>query len=182
MTPASHGRRRAALVATSAWLLLLAASASAHPPTASFDYAPEQPEPGELVEFRSTSVPAPEHTEPMVLDWDLDADGQFDDASGATARRAYAAGDHVVRLRARYLSAAGSHEDVAERTVTVGDAAAASAARGDARAVRDARAGRQPGAGGGVRQGLHEDGRVPGLRRTVRARAEAAHDRRLALA
>ena len=120
MTPASHGRRRAALVATSAWLLLLTASASAHPPTASFGYAPEQPAPGEEVTFTSTSIGVPEHTEPMLLDWDLDGDGEFDDARGDVAKRAYDAGDHIVRLRARYLSAAGSHEDVAERTVKVG--------------------------------------------------------------
>ena len=89
MNIAPPGRRRAALIATSAWMLLLAASASAHAPTASFEYTPQQPAPGELVEFRSTSTPVPEHTEPLLLDWDLDGDGEFDDASGPTARRAY---------------------------------------------------------------------------------------------
>src|SRR5687767_9803443 len=98
-------RHRMAAVATCGWLLAVAASASAHAPTASFEYEPAQPAPGELVDFRSTSTPVPEHTEPMVLDWDLDADGQFDDASGPTARRAFEQGTHVVRLRARYLSA-----------------------------------------------------------------------------
>ena len=99
VTSAPPGRRRAALAATAAWMLLLAASASAHAPTASFEYTPQQPAPGELVEFASTSTPVPEHTEPLVLDWDLDGDGEFDDARGATARRAYEQGVHVVRLR-----------------------------------------------------------------------------------
>ena len=108
--------------ATCAWLLAVTASASAHPPTASFEFTPAQPQPGDLVEFRSTSTGPPEHTEPLALDWDLDGDGQYDDANGAAARRAYQPGAHVVRLRARYLSAAGSHEDVAEQSVTVGEA------------------------------------------------------------
>src|SRR5918994_5405952 len=122
MTTVPPGRRRAALVATSAWMLLLAASASAHPPTASFDYAPQTPAPGELIDFASTSAPVPEHTEPLLLDWDLDSDGAFDDARGATARRAYEEGVHVVRLRARHASATGDHEAVAERSGTVGAA------------------------------------------------------------
>ena len=107
--------------ATCTWLLAVAASASAHPPIASFEYEPELPAPGELVEFRSTSTGPPEHTEPMLLDWDLDGDGQFDDANGAAVRRAFDQGVHVVRLRARYLSAAGSHEDVTERSIAVGE-------------------------------------------------------------
>jgi hypothetical protein len=114
-------RRHAVAVATCAWLLALAGSASAHVPTASFDVTPAQPAAGELVDFRSTTTPQPEHTEPLALDWDLDGDGQFDDASGTTARRAYSKGTHVVRLRARYPTATGTHEDVAERTLTVGD-------------------------------------------------------------
>ena len=107
--------------ATCTWLLAVAASASAHPPIASFEYEPELPAPGELVEFRSTSTGPPEHTEPMLLDWDLDGDGQFDDANGAAVRRAFDQGVHVVRLRARYLSAAGSHEDVTEQSIAVGE-------------------------------------------------------------
>src|SRR5687768_10161971 len=95
-------RRLAAAVATSAWLLAVAASASAHAPAASFEHTPANPAPGELVDFRSTSTPVPEHTEPLQLGWDLDGDGQFDDATGSSARKAFAEGMHVVRLRALY--------------------------------------------------------------------------------
>jgi hypothetical protein len=113
-------RRLAVAFATCAWTLAVAASASAHAPVAAFEYAPGQPAPGEPVEFRSTTAPVPEHTEPLVLDWDLDGDGAFDDARGELARRAYDAGSHVVRLRARYVTSAGDHADIAERTIVVG--------------------------------------------------------------
>ena len=119
-SPPRLRRRRTAAAATCAWLLAIAASASAHAPNASFEFAPAQPAAGELVDFRSTTTPHPEHTETLALDWDLDGDGQFDDGSGTTARRAYSKGTHVVRLRARYPSATAGHEDVAERTLTVG--------------------------------------------------------------
>ena len=91
-------RRRAVLASVTAWLLLITASAAADPPTAQFTIAPEHPAAGELVTFTSTSTPAPEHTAPLVLDWDLDGDGEFDDARGAVAKQAYPAGVHVVRL------------------------------------------------------------------------------------
>jgi hypothetical protein len=120
--PSPHRVRRcAAFVVTSAWLLLAAASASAHPPDAAFDYTPTNPAPGEEVTFRSTSTGPPEHTQFLAHEWDLDGDGQFDDGNETVARHAYPEGVHVVRLRVRYLSADGSHVDVAERSITVGE-------------------------------------------------------------
>ncbi len=109
------------LASVTAWLLLITASAAADPPTAQFTVAPEHPAAGELVTFESTSTPAPEHTAPLILDWDLDGDGEFDDARGAVAKQAYPAGVHVVRLRARHATT-GNHTAVAERTITVGEA------------------------------------------------------------
>jgi hypothetical protein len=118
--PSTHRwRRRAVATATCAWVLAVAASASAHAPTASFELSPQQPQAGELFEFRSTSTPVPEHTEPLQIAWDLDGDGQFDDATGPTARRSYSEGTHMVRLRALYPGVAGAHEDVVERSITV---------------------------------------------------------------
>ncbi len=110
---------RAAGAAAFVWLLLAAPQALAHPPAASFDYTPAAPAAGELVELRSTSTGVPEHTTPLVLAWDLDGDGSFDDATGAAARPSFPAGDHTVRLKAFYPSATGGHEAVAERTIHV---------------------------------------------------------------
>ena len=67
MSSTDRRRRRAVATATCAWVLAVAASASAHAPTASFEYSPEKPQAGELVEFRSTSTPVPEHTEPLQI-------------------------------------------------------------------------------------------------------------------
>jgi len=115
------GRRAAALVAALAWLALAASPAGAHPPTASFEYTPAQPAPGEEVTFRSTSTGPPEHTQFLAHSWDLDGDGVFDDGNETVARGAYPEGVHTVRLRVSYLGADGTHEDTAERTITVGD-------------------------------------------------------------
>ena len=123
--PSTHqGRRWAALAAACAFLLLTAASASAHGPYASFEYSPANPAPGEEVTFRSTSTSPPEHgTQFIAHEWDLDGDGVYDDGNETVVSRAYDAGVHVVRLRVRYLGADGGHVDVAERTVTVGEPA-----------------------------------------------------------
>ena len=117
-----RGRRWAAFAAAYGLLLVAASSASAHGPYASFEYSPGSPAPGEDVTFRSTSTSAPEHTQFIVHQWDLDDDGSFDDGMETVARRTFAAGVHVVRLRVSYLGADGTHVDVAERTVTVGTA------------------------------------------------------------
>src|SRR5215204_4061219 len=112
--------RLAVAVAACACTLAAAASASAHAPVAAFEYTPVQPAPGDTVKLHSTTTPVPEHTEPLVLDWDLDGDGAFDDARGERAERAYDAGTHVVGLRARYVTSSGNHEDVTEHAIVVG--------------------------------------------------------------
>src|SRR5262249_15594747 len=68
---------------------------------------------GEKVRFQSTSTPDPASTSTMNLAWDLDGDGAFDDAEGGRAARAFDAGPHVVRLRARH---GAGPESVAEQT------------------------------------------------------------------
>jgi hypothetical protein len=57
----------------------------------------------------------------LAHEWDLDGDGQFDDGNERLDWHSYPAGEHVVRLRVRYLNADGTHVDVAERTITVGE-------------------------------------------------------------
>jgi hypothetical protein len=58
-------------------------------------------------------------------EWDLDADGQFDDATGPVVRQAFAPGQFVVRLR---VTDGDGVSSVAERTVVIADAAAAAPA------------------------------------------------------
>jgi hypothetical protein len=69
------------------------------PPSASFTANPSGPVPtGTHVDFTSTSSDG-DGTIVSTL-WDLDNDGQFDDASGTTAGRTFAAaGDFTVRLK-----------------------------------------------------------------------------------
>src|SRR4051794_35246572 len=81
---------------------------------ATFTFSPGAPAPGQDVQFESTSPDSP------AIAWDLDNDGAFDDAEGKRAKRAFAAGAHVVRMRARYD---GAGESVAAQTVQVGAAA-----------------------------------------------------------
>jgi PKD repeat protein len=68
------------------------------PPTAAFNWTPAAPVAGQEVTFTSTS------SDPdgalTAIDWDLDNDGQYDDAQGATAKRTFAApGTYQVGLR-----------------------------------------------------------------------------------
>ena len=76
------------------------ASARVHvnaPPRASFNVAPASPFDGDPVTFSSTSG---DPDGPLTgQQWDLDGDGQYDDASGAVVARAFAPGSHTVRLR-----------------------------------------------------------------------------------
>jgi PKD repeat protein len=67
------------------------------PPTASFNIAPANPFEGDAVTFSSTSG---DPDGPLTgHQWDLDGDGQYDDASGAVVSQAFFAGSHTVRLR-----------------------------------------------------------------------------------
>jgi PKD domain len=66
-------------------------------PAAGIVYAPHAPMSGDTISLASTSA---DPDGPLVsLDWDLDADGQFDDAHGATASVTFGApGVHTVGL------------------------------------------------------------------------------------
>jgi PKD repeat protein len=69
------------------------------PPVAAFALTPVLPALGETVTFTSTSTDADGTI--AALDWDLDGDGQFDDAQGLTAQWSFtAAGPHMVSLKA----------------------------------------------------------------------------------
>jgi PKD repeat protein len=68
------------------------------PPEASFTVSPAEPETGEQVTLSSTARdsegPLAEHA------WDLDGDGDFDDASGASVRGTFMSpGQHAIALR-----------------------------------------------------------------------------------
>ncbi len=65
-------------------------------PTASFSFLPVEPREGEVVSFFST---ASDPDSPIASQrWDLNGDGSFDDAQGASAARAFAAGSYTVSL------------------------------------------------------------------------------------
>jgi PKD repeat protein len=69
------------------------------PPVAAFTLTSVLPALGETVTFTSTSTD-PDGTI-VALDWDLDGDGQFDDAQGPTAQSSFTvAGPHLVSLKA----------------------------------------------------------------------------------
>jgi PKD repeat protein len=95
-----------------------AGPAQAAPPsvTVSFTFAPESPFTWDLVTFTSTSTA----TRPIATQaWDLDNDGQFDDASGSSVTRRFGTpGKHTVRLQ---VAIEGGVIGTASRTVTVKD-------------------------------------------------------------
>jgi PKD repeat protein len=75
------------------------------PPTAQFTYTPLLVVKGQPVAFTSRSSDPEGRI--AALEWDLDGDGAFDDATGAEARRAYTgSGVTSVGLRARDLDGA----------------------------------------------------------------------------
>ena len=85
----------------------------------SFSYAPLAPITNEVVTFTSTSTAVGSGNRLVSQDWDLDSDGAFDDASGATATRAFVpAGIYSVRLRSldRF-----SNEAIVAQSVVVKD-------------------------------------------------------------
>jgi hypothetical protein len=69
--------------------------------TSGFTQTPVSPVVNEVVTFTSTSSALGNNNRLIAQQWDLDNDGAFDDASGATASRTFApAGTYIVRLRA----------------------------------------------------------------------------------
>jgi hypothetical protein len=100
-------------------LLVGVAAAEAAGLTASFDYTPAEPAAGEQIELRATSTST--STSPIQHSWDLDGDGQFDDANGDAVRTSFAlAGSYTVRLRATQPGATGAVQSIAERIIQVG--------------------------------------------------------------
>jgi len=84
-------------------------------PSASFTYSPATPLRRETVTFASTSADADGSI--VSQRWDLDNDGQFDDASGLTAARSFdSAGSYTVRLQ---VTDNGGAASVTNRVVTV---------------------------------------------------------------
>jgi trypsin len=71
-------------------------------PTAGLAVSPAAPDPGQQVSFTATVAPGAQASSP-TLAWDLDNDGAFDDAAGATATAAFvSAATHVVRVQATF--------------------------------------------------------------------------------
>ena len=86
------------IVATPAPIELAAEPDPNAAPAASFTVSPATPGVGQAVTFASTSTDSDGTVESFA--WDLDGDGAFDDATGATATRSFpAAGTYVVGLR-----------------------------------------------------------------------------------
>ncbi len=96
------------------------------PPIASFSFAPAAPQAGEPVTFASNSSD-PDGTL-TGLSWDLDGDGFFDDAAGATVVQSFRTnGSFVVALRAtdnRGASSVAFQTVVVRGSVTLQDAEA----------------------------------------------------------
>lgn len=91
---------------------------SNQPPSASFTYSPASPKVRETVTFTSTSGDADGSVTSQT--WDLDNDGGFDDANGATASHVFAKkGTYVVRLRVLDDDGASA---IASQSVTVANA------------------------------------------------------------
>src|SRR3954451_780761 len=86
------------------------------PPVAAFTFTPDSPLTGGAVTFTSQSADPDGGTLALQQSWDLDGDGQYDDATGRTATATFPAGDHVVRLLVR--DGAGG-ETVSEQHVVV---------------------------------------------------------------
>jgi PKD repeat protein len=69
------------------------------PPVAGFVWTPGSPVAGGEVQLFSTSVDAEGPLSDQSQAWELDGDGDFDDAFGPSAAVSFAAGEHAVSLR-----------------------------------------------------------------------------------
>lgn len=100
------------LVAILAPATALAASES---PSASFSFSPENPRTGDQLRFESSSCAPAGRLARQA--WDLDGDGEFDDAEGPVAGASFSAsGAHVVGLQ---VTDRRGVSDVSRRTVMV---------------------------------------------------------------
>jgi len=71
-----------------------------------------------LVQFDASGTTDPDPGDVVSIVWDLDGDGQFDDAAGPTASRSYAAGTHAPAVRA---SDDHGHDSTKTFTITSGN-------------------------------------------------------------
>ena len=85
-------------------------------PSAAFTVSPQRPNPGEGVNFDAGGTTDDLPLLPTAYTWDLDGDGQFDDALGITPSTSYTSGTRTVSLR---VTDALGASDTASRTVTV---------------------------------------------------------------
>ena len=85
-------------------------------PSAAFDFSPERPNPNQSVSFDGSDSSDDGPLLPTAFSWDLDGDGQFDDALGVTPSFSYASGSRTVSLRVTDLLGV---TDTASHTVTV---------------------------------------------------------------
>jgi PKD repeat protein len=85
-------------------------------PSAAFDFSPERPNPNQSVSFDGSDSTDDGPLLPTAFAWDLDGDGQFDDALGMTPAFSYASGSRTVSLRVTDVLGAS---DTASHTVTV---------------------------------------------------------------
>ena len=83
-----------------------------NPPVASFGFSPSKPKAGQPVTFTSTSRDPDGNLE--LQEWDLDGDGQFDDATGALVTHAFATGG-TRDVSLRVTDAAGATDATTRR-------------------------------------------------------------------
>jgi PKD repeat protein len=113
LPPFRPTRSAVAVVALLAWPA--AALAADQLPDADFSFSPDDPRAGQQVRFESSSCDPDGRL--LREAWDLDGDGDFDDALGPVATRTFtAAGSHSVGLE---VTAAGGATDQRRRTVMV---------------------------------------------------------------
>jgi PKD repeat protein len=91
------------------------------PPNAEFHFSPDPPVSNETVTFDAQASTPPPGATITSMTWDLDGDGEFDDATGAAPSSSYPTpGPHTVSLR---VDASDTSFDIRSRVVQVGNRA-----------------------------------------------------------